>query len=45
MWRVSKLDLLPYLLSFWLCLLIDIKTGVLVGVGANVLIVLFFTAR
>ena len=45
MWKVNPIDLIPYLLSFWLCLILDIKYGILAGVAANVCIVMYFTAR
>jgi len=45
MWKVSKIDLIPWTLSFSLCLLLDIKFGILIGAGANILILLYNAAR
>ena len=45
MWRVNKLDLLPFAVSFFGSLFLGIEYGVLSAVGLNILYLLFLTAR
>jgi len=45
MWKVSKLDLIPWACSFFLCVLVGIEYGVGIGMGINVVILLYKTAR
>lgn len=45
MFRVNKLDLLPFAVSFFGSLFLGIEYGVLAAVGLNILYLLFFAAR
>ncbi|XP_066582093.1 sodium-independent sulfate anion transporter [Prorops nasuta] len=45
MWRTKKSDLLPGLGTFVACLVLQLEIGILVGVGINVLFILYHAAR
>jgi len=44
-WKVNKLDTLPFAISFWGSLILDIQYGVVAAVGVNMLILLYYAAR
>ncbi|KAL7637613.1 UNVERIFIED_CONTAM: hypothetical protein RMT77_012342 [Armadillidium vulgare] len=41
LWRSKKLDLVPLLVTFFGCLFIGIEWGILLGIGVNLMIMLF----
>lgn len=45
MWRSSKKDLIPMFATFFLCLIIGVEYGILVGVGVNLVFLLYPSAR
>lgn len=45
MWRSSKKDLIPMFATFFLCLVIGVEYGILVGVGINLMFLLYPSAR
>eukprot|EP00036_Acanthoecidae_sp_10tr_P020877 CAMPEP_0206320262 /NCGR_PEP_ID=MMETSP0106_2-20121207/18220_1 /ASSEMBLY_ACC=CAM_ASM_000206 /TAXON_ID=81532 /ORGANISM="Acanthoeca-like sp., Strain 10tr" /LENGTH=595 /DNA_ID=CAMNT_0053752199 /DNA_START=132 /DNA_END=1919 /DNA_ORIENTATION=+ len=45
LWQVSKIDLVPWAISFFGCTFLGIEYGVGVGAVANMLILVYFTAR
>uniref|UniRef100_A0A1A9V6D1 Uncharacterized protein n=1 Tax=Glossina austeni TaxID=7395 RepID=A0A1A9V6D1_GLOAU len=45
MWRAKKTDLLPGLSTFLACLILPLEIGILVGVGVNILFILYHAAR
>lgn len=45
MWKSSKKDLIPTFATFLLCLAIGVEYGILVGVGINILFLLYPSAR
>uniref|UniRef100_A0A1A9X3Y8 Uncharacterized protein n=1 Tax=Glossina brevipalpis TaxID=37001 RepID=A0A1A9X3Y8_9MUSC len=45
MWRAKKTDLLPGLSTFIACLILPLEIGILIGVGVNVLFILYHAAR
>ncbi|XP_063995846.1 sodium-independent sulfate anion transporter-like [Diachasmimorpha longicaudata] len=45
MWRSSKKDLIPMFVTFFLCLGIGVEYGILVGVGINLMFLLYPSAR
>ncbi|KAL9893266.1 epidermal stripes and patches isoform 1-T4 [Glossina fuscipes fuscipes] len=45
MWRAKKTDLLPGLSTFVACLILPLEIGILVGVGINILFILYHAAR
>ncbi|KAF6201239.1 hypothetical protein GE061_005686 [Apolygus lucorum] len=45
MWRASKRDILPMLVTFVVCLISSVEVGILVGVGVNIALLLIYSAR
>ncbi|XP_057324323.1 sodium-independent sulfate anion transporter-like [Microplitis mediator] len=45
MWKSSKKDLIPMFATFFLCLVIGVEYGILVGVGINLMFLLYPSAR
>ncbi|XP_045497084.1 sodium-independent sulfate anion transporter isoform X2 [Colias croceus] len=45
MWRAKKLDLIPGLTTFVLCLALPIEMGILTGVVVNIVFILYHAAR
>lgn len=45
MWRSKKSDLIPGIAAFFSCLVLPLESGILVGIGINVLFILFHAAR
>jgi solute carrier family 26 (sodium-independent sulfate anion transporter), member 11 len=45
MWRSKKTDLLPGLAAFFCCLVLPLELGILVGIGINVLFILYHASR
>lgn len=45
MWRSSRKDLVPTFSTFLLCLAIGVEYGILVGVGINIVFLLYPSAR
>lgn len=45
MWKSSKKDLIPTFVTFLLCLIIGVEYGILVGVGINLVFLLYPSAR
>ncbi|XP_055710785.1 sodium-independent sulfate anion transporter-like isoform X2 [Phlebotomus papatasi] len=45
MWRSKKSDLLPGLATFVACLALPLEFGILVGIGINVVFILYHSAR
>lgn len=45
MWRSKKTDLLPGLAAFLCCLVLPLELGILVGIGINVLFILYHASR
>ncbi|XP_069685129.1 sodium-independent sulfate anion transporter-like isoform X2 [Periplaneta americana] len=45
LWRSKKSDLIPMIVTFLACLGISLDYGILVGIGVNLLFVLYHTAR
>ncbi|CAA9999128.1 unnamed protein product [Nesidiocoris tenuis] len=45
MWRASKRDILPMLVTFVVCLISGVEIGILVGVGVNIALLLIYSAR
>jgi len=45
LWRIKKLDLLPWIVTFICCLVIGIEWGIVIGVALSLLILLFPWAR
>ncbi|KAB0793384.1 hypothetical protein PPYR_13004 [Photinus pyralis] len=45
MWRTKKSDLIPGLGTFIACLLLPLEIGILIGIGINLLFILYHAAR
>lgn len=45
MWRSSRKDLIPAFATFLLCLTLGVEYGILVGVGVNIILLLYPSAR
>lgn len=45
MWKSSRKDLIPAFVTFLLCLIIGVEYGILVGVGINIVFLLYPSAR
>lgn len=45
MWRSKKADLIPGLAAFVSCLVFPLEMGILVGIGINVLFILYHASR
>ncbi|XP_015838375.2 sodium-independent sulfate anion transporter isoform X2 [Tribolium castaneum] len=45
LWRSKKLDLVPFLTTLLCCLFISLEYGILIGIGVNLLFVLYASAR
>ncbi|KAL1116100.1 hypothetical protein AAG570_005595 [Ranatra chinensis] len=44
-WRTNKMDLIPAAATFISCLLIRLELGIVIGIGTNVLFLLYASAR
>lgn len=45
MWRTNKKDLIPTFATFVLCLVIGVELGIVIGVGINIIFLLYPSAR
>lgn len=45
MWRSKKTDLIPGLAAFIACLVLPLEIGILVGIGINILFILYHASR
>jgi sodium-independent sulfate anion transporter 11 len=45
MFLISEIDLIPCLATFICCLAIKIEIGILVGIGVNIVFILYQAAR
>lgn len=45
MWRSKKTDLIPGIATFIACLVLELQIGILVGIGINVVFILYHAAR
>ncbi|XP_014238195.1 sodium-independent sulfate anion transporter-like [Trichogramma pretiosum] len=45
MWRTKKIDLIPAVVTFLCCLLLQLEIGIVVGIGINLLFLLYASAR
>lgn len=45
MWKSSKKDLIPMFVTFLFCLIIGVEYGILLGVGTNLIFLLYPSAR
>lgn len=45
MWKSSKKDLIPMFVTFSFCLVIGVEYGILLGVGINLMFLLYPSAR
>ncbi|XP_044252720.1 sodium-independent sulfate anion transporter-like [Tribolium madens] len=45
LWKSKKLDLVPFLTTLLCCLFISLEYGILIGIGVNLLFVLYGSAR
>ncbi|KAF3429266.1 hypothetical protein E2986_10206 [Frieseomelitta varia] len=44
-WRTKKIDLIPAVVTFLCCLFIRLELGIVIGIGINVLFLLYASAR
>lgn len=44
-WKSSKKDLIPMFVTFLFCLIIGVEYGILLGVGINLMFLLYPSAR
>uniref|UniRef100_A0A1B6CML3 SLC26A/SulP transporter domain-containing protein n=1 Tax=Clastoptera arizonana TaxID=38151 RepID=A0A1B6CML3_9HEMI len=45
MWKSSRKDLIPTIATFLLCLTLGVELGILIGVGVNIILLLYPSAR
>lgn len=45
MWRSKKTDLIPGIAAFISCLVLPLELGILVGIGINILFILYHASR
>ncbi|XP_012283907.1 sodium-independent sulfate anion transporter [Orussus abietinus] len=45
MWRTKKIDLVPALATFFCCLFVRLELGIVIGIGINLLFLLYASAR
>nr|CAD7410851.1 unnamed protein product [Timema cristinae] len=45
LWKTKKLDLIPFFATFFGCLFIGLEYGILLGVGVNLVFILYESAR
>jgi len=45
MWKSSKKDLIPMFVTFSFCLIVGVEYGILLGVGINLMFLLYPSAR
>ncbi|RZF31960.1 hypothetical protein LSTR_LSTR012430 [Laodelphax striatellus] len=45
MWRSSRKDLIPTIATFLLCLSVGVEIGILIGVGVNIVLLIYPSAR
>ncbi|XP_049820326.1 sodium-independent sulfate anion transporter-like isoform X2 [Aethina tumida] len=44
-WRINKIDLVPFLLTILSCLILGIEIGILIGICVDIIMVLYSVAR
>ena len=44
-WKTSKKDLIPMFVTFLFCLIVGVEYGILLGVGINLMFLLYPSAR
>ncbi|XP_046987854.1 sodium-independent sulfate anion transporter-like isoform X1 [Schistocerca americana] len=45
LWKTKKLDLIPYIVTFFCCIFLGLEMGIGIGVGVNLLFLLYDSAR
>uniref|UniRef100_T1GUR8 STAS domain-containing protein n=1 Tax=Megaselia scalaris TaxID=36166 RepID=T1GUR8_MEGSC len=45
MWRSKKTDLIPGFIAFIACLVLPLQIGILIGIGINMMFILYHSAR
>ncbi|XP_049801095.1 sodium-independent sulfate anion transporter-like [Schistocerca nitens] len=45
LWRTRRIDLIPYFITFLACLFIGLELGMVIGVGVNLIFILYDAAR
>uniref|UniRef100_A0A1B0DCH0 SLC26A/SulP transporter domain-containing protein n=1 Tax=Phlebotomus papatasi TaxID=29031 RepID=A0A1B0DCH0_PHLPP len=45
LWRTRRIEVLPFMVTLIACLLLGLEYGIVIGVGVNILFVLYSTAR
>ncbi|XP_011313714.1 sodium-independent sulfate anion transporter isoform X2 [Fopius arisanus] len=45
MWRTKKIDLIPAVITFICCLFVNLELGIVIGIGVNLLFLLYASAR
>ncbi|XP_014469968.1 PREDICTED: sodium-independent sulfate anion transporter-like [Dinoponera quadriceps] len=45
MWRTKKIDLIPAVVTFLCCLFVRLELGIVIGIGINLLFLLYASAR
>lgn len=45
LWRTRRIEVLPFIVTLIACLLLGLEYGIVIGVGVNILFVLYSTAR
>ncbi|KAI4501430.1 hypothetical protein M0802_003307 [Mischocyttarus mexicanus] len=45
MWRTKKIDLVPAIVTFLCCLFVRLELGIVIGIGVNLLFLLYASAR
>ncbi|XP_015108474.1 sodium-independent sulfate anion transporter isoform X2 [Diachasma alloeum] len=45
MWRTKKIDLVPAAVTFICCLFVNLELGIVIGIGVNLLFLLYASAR
>ncbi|XP_055903768.1 sodium-independent sulfate anion transporter-like [Eupeodes corollae] len=45
MWRSKKIDLIPGFGAFFACLILPLQIGIFVGIGINMVFILYYSAR
>ncbi|GLV44590.1 Epidermal stripes and patches [Carabus blaptoides fortunei] len=44
-WRINKINLIPFLATFFACLFLGVELGILVGIAIDLLFMLYYSAR
>lgn len=45
LWRVKRVDLVPWIVTFLFCLLLGVEWGILIGIGLSLLMLLYLWGR